>query len=502
DEHYQETCGKQELQTDKQHMTENTWHHTERGIKNVNPKKSQIILQETCIKAFYSLIQMARIHRENNRLLIDSARNFVRVVVLLGSDKGSLTVRFIDKRIWLQERKLLYRPETSNLFDDILRYFEKRGVFGFRFHIGIRKASFKQLMTFIHLLKNSEQQKSPRDWLLRQLKARGFSWVELLNKPVANQEDRKERAKRSYLHVLASVREISQKLSCGQQAGLTKSIRVIQNMVDLIMEDDPLFRALSTVRIYDDYTFVHSVNVAILSMCMGKRIMLSRKSMERLGLCALLHDLGKLEIPKGILNKPAKLTDEEFEVMKKHSLISVLLITKIQTDRDRKADILLPPFEHHLKYDLSGYPQTSRKKEVSLFGRIITIADVYDAITSPRIYRPTTLSPDRALGLMLEGAGKDFDPILLKVFINMLGVYPVGTLLKLDKGVGLVTETPVSDCKRPRVVLLKRDKKGKITKGETADLSEHDPQTGEYRINIVRSLNPADYNIQPAEFLL
>jgi len=460
-------------------------------------------LQEKFIKAFYSLIQMVRIHRENNRLLIDSARNFVRVVVLLGSDKGSLTVRFMDKRIWLQERKLLYRPGTSNLYDNILFYFEKRGIFGFRFHIGIRKISFKRLITFIHLLKNSEQQTSPRDWLLRKLEAGEFSWVELLDKPAANQEERKEKGKRSYLHVLASVKEIGQKLSCGKQAGLARSIRVIQNMVDLIMEDEPLFRALSTIRIYDDYTFAHSVNVAILSMCMGKRIMLSRKSLERLGLCALLHDLGKLEIPKGILNKPAKLTDEEFDVMKKHSLISVLLITKIQTDRDRKADILLPPFEHHLKYDLSGYPQTSRKKKVSLFGRIITIADVYDAITSPRVYRPTTLSPDRALGLMLEGAGKDFDPILLKVFINMLGVYPVGTLLKLDKGVGLVTDTPeASDSARPRVVLLKRDKKGNIIKGETADLSEQDPQTGEYRISIVRSLNPADYNIQPAEFLL
>lgn len=462
--------------------------------------KKQILLQEKFIKAFNSLIQMIRIHQENNRLLIDSAKNFIRAVVQLGSDKGSVTVRFMDKRIWLQERKLLYRPKTSRLYDDILRYFEKRDIFGFRFHISIRKASFKQLITFICLLKNSEQQPDPRDWLLRQLEAGTFSWVEVLSKPTTNLQEKKERAKKSYLHVLASVKEIGQKLSCGRDAGLARSIRVIQNMVDLIMEDDPLFRALSTIRIYDDYTFAHSVNVAILSMCMGKRIMLSRKSLERLGLCALLHDLGKLEIPKEILNKPAKLTDEEFEVMKKHSLISVLLITKIQTDRDRKSDILIPPFEHHLKYDLSGYPQTSRKKEVSLFGRIITITDVYDAITSPRIYRPTTLSPDRALGLMLKGSGKDFDPILLKVFINMLGVYPVGTLLKLDKGVGLVAEA--STHARPRVVLLKRDKKGDITKGETADLSEQDPQTGEYRINIIMSLNPADYNIQPAEFLL
>lgn len=201
--------------------------------------------------------------------------------------------------------------------------------------------------------------------------------------------------------------------------------------------------------------------------------------------------------------------------MKQHSLISVRLITKIKAERDRKAQILLPPFEHHLKYDLSGYPQTNRKKEVSLFGRILTIADVYDAITSPRVYRPSVLSQDRALGFMLEGAGTDFDPILLKVFINMLGVYPVGTLLKLDKGVGLVTIQPDDTAPheeenkssngfngtRPWIILLASDGKGGIKKGREVSLAERDPVTGKFLRNIVASLSPSEFGIQPAEFI-
>jgi HD-GYP domain-containing protein (c-di-GMP phosphodiesterase class II) len=179
-------------------------------------------------------------------------------------------------------------------------------------------------------------------------------------------------------------------------------------------------------------------------------------------------------------------------------------IIKLRASRDLKAKILLPPFEHHLKYDLSGYPQTDQKRPVSLFGRILAIADVFDAMTSPRIYRPEVISPDRALGLMLEKAGKDFDPILLKVFINMLGTYPVGTVLQLDtKELGLVVDMPKEgDPTRPQVMLLVDDKQGGFGRGKVVSLAERNPDTGEFRRNFVKSYHPSTFGIQPAEFLL
>ena len=136
---------------------------------------------------------------------------------------------------------------------------------------------------------------------------------------------------------------------------------------------------------------------------LGKRIGLSRISLSHLAICGLVHDLGKLGIPKEVLNKPGKLTDEEFKEIQTHPIKSVNQIIKLRAPADLKSKILLPPFEHHLKYDLSGYPQVRNIKSVSLFGRIITIADVYDALTSPRIYRPEANSPDRALEIMLKG---------------------------------------------------------------------------------------------------
>ena len=177
---------------------------------------------------------------------------------------------------------------------------------------------------------------------------------------------------------------------------------------------------------------------------------------------------------------------------------------KLHASHDLKSKIILAPFEHHMKYDLSGYPHVLFKNKVSLFGRILQIADVYDAITSPRAYRSSYLSPDQAIGFMMKSAGKDFDPVLLKVFAIMMGTYPVGSLLILDTGeMGIVADYPMESGGRlPRIVLLQKDTESSYKRGETIDLSEKDAQTGALRRNVVKSLNAVSHGIQPASFLL
>jgi hypothetical protein len=165
---------------------------------------------------------------------------------------------------------------------------------------------------------------------------------------------------------------------------------------------------------------------------------------------------------------------------------------------------MLAPFEHHLKYDLSGYPRSWRNEPVSLFGRILTIVDVFDAITSHRVYRSEAISPDQALRMMTESAGKDFDPILLKAFINMLGVYPVGTLVELNTGeIGLVSENPEqSDGAHPLVtILIPADDQG-YTRGETVDLSERETSGDRYKRSVSKTYNPALFGVQPSEFII
>ncbi len=320
----------------------------------------------------------------------------------------------------------------------------------------------------------------------------------------SRQKRTQKKAMHTYGYAMNSLQSLSQKLSAGRYAGIGKAVHMVQNMVDLIMDDDNVLLGLSTIRDYDDYTFTHSVNVAILSVCLGNRIGLSRPLLGRLGLSGLFHDLGKIDVPIQILNKPGRLEDDELAQLQKHSLNSVRRIIRLRASYDKKAEILLPPFEHHLKYDLSGYPKTPRKSPITLLGRIVAIADVYDAVTSQRIYRSKFLSPDQALGLMLKGAGTDFDPILLKVFINMLGVYPLGTILKFDNDeMGMVTAPPDKEKGSSElwVLLLQDNGDSTYTKRYLMSLGSWDKDRGGFNRPILESCHPSEFGIQPAELI-
>lgn len=466
------------------------------------------LLGERFIRAFHRLVYSVKIHQDNNALLIECAKEFLETLAHWWQEERYLRIHISHGRFFLQDEKLFYRRQNVNLIEEVHHHLEKRKLGGLVFHSTLERSSFEQIWGFFRVLNNAERQEDPFAWLSEKLKGGAFPWVEILPTggvdAQARDLKRRERARRTYAYALASVREVAQKLTSPSGAGVRKVKRVVQNMVDLLSEDESVLLGMSTVRDYDDYTYTHSVNVAILSLCLGKHIGLSRLSLRRLGICGLVHDLGKLDVPLEILKKPGKLSAEEFKEIEKHPVRSVFRIIRLRASSDLKAEIMLPPFEHHLKYDLSGYPRLNRNKPVSLLGRILAIADVFDAITSPRIYRPTAFSPDRALGMMLAGAGKDFDPILLKAFVNMLGVYPLGTLLLLDTNeMGLVKGTPkTADTTRPQVVLLAFDGQDGFRKRKTVGLAERDPHTGLFLRNIQRTLHPSAYGIQPAEFLV
>lgn len=469
---------------------------------------------EKFIQNFYSLLQTIRIHSDNHKLVKIGITRFINSV----SDcllEPSLTIKIANGRVFVDDEMLTYSRITKNLLDNMVLYFDERSLEGLRLHESIKLAPKEEILVFMHLFDRARQQPDALEFLETELLNKNITWLDLLSKPETespgnvddflelDKDESKERAIKDYTYVLASFKEVAQKITGKGRVGMRKTIRVVQDMVKHILIDDEVYSAISTLRIFDDYTFTHSVNVAILSMCLGKRLDLSKRSIERLGICALLHDLGKINVPFEILNKPGSLTISDFKLLEEHSLNSARLIVKLKASRDRKAKILVPPFEHHLKYDLSGYPHSNWKKPLTLFGRIITITDVYDAITSPRVYRKSVLSPDRALGYMLDGSGRDFDPVLLKVFINMLGIYPVGTLLKLDSGelALVVSASKRAQEKRPLVCLMNKEQDGSYSRGETVDLAERDQSNGNYCREILETYHPSTFGIQPVQHI-
>ena len=493
------------------------------AAEKTNASNDHVLLSENLFTAFYKMVQAVRIHRDNNQLVIQSAVYFIQAVNRFDGDESRLTIQIISGRFYLQQEKLVYRRETANLINNTLVYFEMRGLHGLSLSTVIQRKDLNEVLLFAHLMNKAASRNDPSGWLEAQISDRGLDWIEIISEPDsdsihnlegtdsltismdADQENKViKTAEVAYAGSIASLKEVIGKVTDNRPAGIRQTVRIVQKTVDLVIEKRSILLKLSTLRDHDDYTYTHSVNVSILAICLGQHIGLTKNALETLGICGLFHDLGKVDVPLKILNKQGRLTDHEFKVIQKHSLNSVRHISKLRAPRELKSKIMLAPFEHHLKYDLSGYPWSWRSEPLSLFGRILTIVDVFDAITSHRIYRSEAISPDQALSMMSESAGKDFDPILLKAFINILGVYPVGTLVELNtREIGLVSENPEqSDGMHPLVtILIPADEQG-YTRGETVDLSEREASDGRYKRSVLKTYNPALFGVQPSEFII
>ncbi|MDO9263145.1 MAG: HD domain-containing protein, partial [Desulfosalsimonadaceae bacterium] len=252
---------------------------------------------------------------------------------------------------------------------------------------------------------------------------------------------------------------------------------------------------------YDEYTYHHSVNVSIFPIALGQRLGLSMKQLTELGMVALFHDIGKLEIPTEILNKPTSLNDEDWRIIKKHPVEGVRILLKMRRLDYTSIRSAIVSFEHHMYYNNTGYPTVKKYPPLDLYSRIVSLADQHDAMTSARVYSRTSMSPDKALNIMIKQAGTQLDPLLLQFFINMVGVYPIGTLVMLDsKELALVYEINPIFVDRPHVMIL-TDTSGKQVNVHTVDLSEKNPEGG-YAKSIVKTLDSNAYKVNLAEFLI
>jgi len=278
----------------------------------------------------------------------------------------------------------------------------------------------------------------------------------------------------------------------------------MENAVNAILQDDSTLLGLANNKNYGEYAFNHSVNVAIYAIALGQRIGIPKKYLSHLGMAGLFHDMGKTKIPEEILNKTGKLSAEEWSIMRSHPVIGTELIMRMKEWGELSTRMIEGAFEHHLRYDLTGYPKLARKKKITLFGRIVTIADFYDALVRPRANHRFPYVSEKILGIMLERSGKDFDPAIVKVFINMIGVFPLGTLALLNTNeMGIVAQTQEDPelIDRPKVCLVYYSD-GEYRKGKVVDLREVDGVSGEFKRSIVKTLNPNEYSINVAEFLI
>jgi HD-GYP domain-containing protein (c-di-GMP phosphodiesterase class II) len=438
---------------------------------------------------------------------------------------GSFTLH--RNRFFLNDQRIIYSPTMWAASAKIVEFFQERGFNSLKFASPDEELSDGVIVKLMDVFNRAKREADPCAWLKETL-ADDLGWVSVgyeEDKKISSDSNAQAKeiaggkmtvvrgaasrelclaARRTYGQALTVLKAMAARIAAGKAAGIQKAKRVVQELIDILFEDQAIFLALSTIRDREDQLFTHSANVAILSIGMGARLGLSRSSLEQLALCGLFHDLGKIGAAGEVASRPERLSGETLAKAQGHSLSSVFNILRLTASHGLKASMLRPTGEHHMGLDRSGYPHTDSDQPISLFGRILAAADQYDAMTSFRPWRPAPLEPREALMKLMEGAGSRLDPIILKVLVNLLGPWPVGSLLILDtKELAISSFTPPdAPAALPMARLLVPSGPKSLTGGAIADLSESSPATGKLVRNIVSAIHPGSLGIQPVDYLI
>ena len=276
------------------------------------------------------------------------------------------------------------------------------------------------------------------------------------------------RAKRICAQSKQAVASMFQEARMGKAVDTAGAQKLVEEISNSVSRNPGALISLARLKTADDYTYMHSVAVCALMVALAKQLDLGEAETRSVGIAGLLHDLGKAVMPMDVLNKPGKLTDAEFAIIKKHPVEGHrLLLGSSQVD-PAALDVCL---HHHEKTDGSGYPKGFKDAEISRFAKMGAVCDVYDAITSNRPYK-AGWDPAESLRKMAEWTQGHFDPKIFQAFVRSLGIYPIGSLVRLSSGrIGIVVEQSAKSLLAPQIKVFFSTKANARIRSEVVDLS-------------------------------
>jgi putative nucleotidyltransferase with HDIG domain len=449
----------------------------------------RVQLADEVLRRFASAVRAAQLYARAHPLVARSVVQFAEGLDLILGQQRSITIGVVGGEFVVGEVPL---PRASALMEDMLRRLQRVSVERIVFD---RDVTQEEILTLVHALASLEPTgpDQPPIPALPHVQVGRIQVQQRVETTVADLAT----IRRVYSDASAAAEQLWDTATLDGRPDPQQAATVVDTLAQAVAQNRTALLALTALKNYDNYTFTHMVNVSILTMAQARAIGIEGAVLREFGLAGLMHDIGKVRTPSEILNKPDRLSPSEFEIMKRHVVDGAEILRRTPE---------IPPiapivaFEHHLRIDGTGYPGGVSRGSLNLATQICGIADVYDAMRSQRQYQQAFPS-DRILAVLQRNDGAQFDRRLVRRFVQIIGIYPVGNVVRLDTGeVAVVLRVNPDDPHKPQVrVVLDREGR-KYLRPYDVNLWQSHPG-GRWPASVAAPLDPASLGIDPLALL-
>jgi HD-GYP domain-containing protein (c-di-GMP phosphodiesterase class II) len=459
------------------------------------------------IISLHAALRAIRLYPLENTAVQNAVDDLTKVARELITREHELEIRVSGEFVFVNTVRLRLDLDNYASFSQLLSLFRSSGIGSLHLQTNPVAKDWQRFLALL-LVPSQDPPQTRFHQLTGRLEAQGLTAFQL-GEPREQPDDderarSKELAKKTYSQSVAVTKELMSSVRMGRSPNIKKVKRVVQGIVDQLLNEETSLIGLTTIRDYDEYTFTHSVNVCIFSVALGKRLGFNKLQLYDLGMAALFHDIGKSRVPSEVINKAEQLTDDEWRLIAAHPWMGALALFQLRGQQELPYRAMVVAHEHHMKIDMTGYPRPIRPRAMSMFSKIVAVADGFDAATSRRSYQTTPLNPAQVMMEMRDNPRRGMDPVIVKAFINLTGIYPVGTLVVLDTfELGIVhAVNPIPEMLSRPIVRVISDAQGNLLHpGTLIDLAEQ-REDGMYLRTIIKTENPERYGIRVGDYFL
>jgi putative nucleotidyltransferase with HDIG domain len=443
------------------------------------PQRSR--LADELSRRLAAAIRGAQLYAPGHPLVTRSARALIDTLTLVHQSTPSVAIGIVGEELVVGEVPV---PRAAETMGELMRRLQQLGIERIVIDKGVQEGEIEQLVAVVARGEGADSTAA-----LSKLPHIRVGRLEI-EEQVSTSSGDIATFRRLYDDAVKVAEDLWDSASMEGAPDADAAREMVDSLAQAVAQNRTALLSLTALKNYDNYTFTHMVNVSILTMGQARGVGIDGAQLREFGMAALMHDIGKVQTPNEILNKPGALTPEEFTILKRHTVDGAEILRKTP-EMPTLAPIVA--FEHHLRADGTGYPAATRPS-LNLGTSMVGIADVYDAMRSQRVYHkgfPT----DRILVVLQKNDGKQFDQHLVRRFIQLVGIYPEGNMVRLDSGeIAVVLKAHAPDPYRPRVrILFTSDGKAMP---EPVDLDLWESEGAQSR-SIQTPVDPADYGIDP-----